>query len=112
MPRRALAARHRARRTVLTRAFSGRLARVIANRFTEEMAPHGAELLPYPLQAAATRDLRQAAAGAGRDDLLALYSGQSAPLAFPRSAADLLAALVSEVDEVLGRLAPEAHPAQ
>jgi nitronate monooxygenase len=109
--RAALADRHRARRTVLTRAFSGRLARVIANRFTEEMAPHGAEILPYPLQAAATRDLRQAAAGAGRDDLLALFSGQSAPLASPRPAADLMAALVSEVDEVLGRLAPAGRPA-
>jgi nitronate monooxygenase len=104
--RAALADRRRARRTVLTRAFSGRLARVISNRFADEMAPHAAELLPYPLQGAATRDLRQASEGAGRDDLLALYSGQAAPLASPRAAADLVAVLAAEVDGVLARLSP------
>jgi nitronate monooxygenase len=104
--RAALADRRRARRTLLTRAFSGRLARVIANRFAEEMEPHAADLLPYPLQGVATRDLRPAAAAAGRDDLAALFSGQSAPLAVPRPAADLVAALVEEVNGVLARLAP------
>lgn len=102
--RAALADRRRARRTILTRAFSGRLARVIANRFTDEMAPHAADFLPYPLQAAATRELRQAAARTGSDDFIGLFSGQSAPLASPRPAAELMAALVAEVDEVLGRL--------
>lgn len=106
--RAALADRRRARRTVLTRAFSGRLARVIANRFADEMAPHAADLLPYPLQGPAMRDLRQASSRAGRDDLLALYGGQAASLASPRPAADLVAGLVAEVNEVLGRWMPEA----
>ncbi|MEA2561876.1 MAG: nitronate monooxygenase [Acidobacteriota bacterium] len=92
----ALADRTRARRTALSRAYTGRLARMLANRVTDEMARPPAELLPYPLQNELTRELRLAAARAVRTDLLPFYGGQSAPLAIPRSAADLVAALVEE----------------
>ena len=101
--RAALADRERARRTALTRAFTGRLARVLANRFTEEMAQPPSELLPYPLQNAITREIRLAAARAGRDDLLGLYGGQGAPLASPRQAGDLVAALAAETGAVFER---------
>ncbi|MFL6290931.1 MAG: NAD(P)H-dependent flavin oxidoreductase [Thermoanaerobaculia bacterium] len=94
--RAALADRTRARRTALTRAYTGRLARMLANRVTKEMAQPPSELLPWPLQNELTRELRLAAARAGRDDLLPFYGGQSAPLASPRSAADLMASLVAE----------------
>lgn len=94
--RAALADRSRARRTALTRAYTGRLARMLANRVTDEMAQPPAELLPWPHQNELTRELRYAAAQAGRTDLLPFYGGQSAPLASPRSAADLMAALVEE----------------
>ncbi|HEX3556572.1 MAG TPA: nitronate monooxygenase [Thermoanaerobaculia bacterium] len=101
--RAALADRERARRTALTRAFTGRLARVLANRFTEEMAQPPSELLPYPLQNAITREIRLAAARAGRDDLLGLYGGQGASLASPRLAGDLVAALAAETGAALAR---------
>lgn len=94
--RAALADRARARRTALSRAYTGRLARMLANRYTDEMAQPPAELLPYPLQNEITSELRYAAARAGRDDLLAFYGGQSAPLASLRSAADLVAILATE----------------
>jgi nitronate monooxygenase len=45
-------------RTVLTRAFSGRPARGIENRFLREMREHEGELPPYPVQNAWTRDIR------------------------------------------------------
>lgn len=48
-----------------------------------------------------TRELRYAAARAGRTDLLPFYGGQSAPLASPRSAAELMAALVEETGAAL-----------
>ena len=101
--RRALADRSRARRTVLSRAYTGRLARLLANRFTAEMAQPPSELLPYPLQNEVTREIRFAAARAGREALLAFYGGQSAPLASLRSAADLVAILAAETDAVFER---------
>ena len=65
-------------RTAVTRAFTGRAARGLRNRFLEEM--ERAPVLPYPLQHALTADLRREAAKAGRADLLSLWAGQGAPL--------------------------------
>ncbi|HKH48761.1 MAG TPA: nitronate monooxygenase, partial [Thermoanaerobaculia bacterium] len=103
--RAALADRTCARRTALSRAYTGRLARMLANRYTDEMAQPPSELLPYPLQNELTRELRSAAARAGRDDLLALYGGQSAPLASLSSAADLITTLAAETSAVFERFA-------
>ncbi|HEY2293925.1 MAG TPA: nitronate monooxygenase [Thermoanaerobaculia bacterium] len=105
--RAALADRARARRTTLTRAYTGRLARMLTNRVTEDLAQAPAELLPYPLQNEATRELRYAAARAGRTDLLPFYGGQSAPLASLGSAGNLVAALAEETGAVCERLGPE-----
>jgi nitronate monooxygenase len=69
-----LAARGGGEPTVLTTAFSGRLARALANRFTDEASR--APLLPYPWQNALTGELRQAAARGGGQDLLSLWVGQ------------------------------------
>ncbi len=74
--------------TVLTRAFSGRLARALSNRFSEAAA--GMPILPYPQQNALTGELRQAAARAGKADLLSLWAGQAVALARSRSARDLV----------------------
>jgi nitronate monooxygenase len=89
--------------TTLTRAFSGRLARGLRNRFTEEMKD--APLLPFPLQNALTQDMRRAAARAGKADLLSLWAGQAAPLARVRGAADLVRDLVRETEEAVARIA-------
>lgn len=96
--RAALADRARARRTTLTRAYTGRLARMLANRITDDLAQPPAEHLPYPLQNELTRELRYAAARAGRIDLLPFYGGQSAPLASLASAAELVSALAAETE--------------
>jgi nitronate monooxygenase len=101
--RAALADRVRARRTALSRAYTGRLARLLANRYIDEMAQPPAELLPFPHQNELTRELRQAAARAGREDLLPYYGGQSAPLASLGSAADLVGTLAAETGAVFER---------
>ena len=54
-----------ARTTVLTRAFSGRTARGVPNRFIRE-ANDPDDIAPYPYQNAMTRDIRTAAAAQGR----------------------------------------------
>lgn len=89
--------------TTLTRAFSGRLARGLRNRFTEEMA--SAPVLPFPLQNALTQELRREAAKAGKPDLLSLWAGQAVPLARVRPAGDLVRDLVRETEEAVARLA-------
>ena len=83
--------------TVLTDAFTGRLARAVPNRFSRELAQ--ASLPPYPLQSLLTAPLRRVAAAAGEPDLLNLWSGQSARLATRRSASDLMRQLVSGLSD-------------
>jgi nitronate monooxygenase len=99
----AVLARRDADETTLTRAFSGRWARGIRNRFTEALAD--APVLPYPLQNSMTADLRREAAKAGKGDLLSLWAGQGVALARARPAADLLRDLVRETEEAVARLA-------
>jgi nitronate monooxygenase len=91
--------------TVITRAFSGRAARGLANRFTREMA--GAPLAPYQAQNALTRELRTAAAQRGDSGLLSLWAGQAAALAREMPAGELVAQILREADAVLARLAAE-----
>lgn len=82
-----------ARRTSLTRAFSGRLARGIHNEFIGRMQGLERALPPYPVQGWLTARLKEAAARAGRADMISLWSGQSAPLLRHRKAGQLFAAL-------------------
>lgn len=88
-----------ARHTVLTRAFSGRLARGIRNRWSAEMAERGAELAPFPVQNWFLSKLRPAVVAAGRTDLVSLWSGQIAPNLRHRNAAALMAELTGEAVE-------------
>ncbi|MEO7040360.1 MAG: nitronate monooxygenase [Candidatus Elarobacter sp.] len=83
------------RTTVLTRAFSGRTARGIPNRFVRDTIDPD-DIAPYPFQNAMTRDIRTAAAAQGRDEFLSLWAGQAAALARPKPAAEILAELMRE----------------
>lgn len=90
--------------TRVTRAFSGRPARGIANAFMDGFDRHPEEILPYPVQNALTRPLRTAAAQAGRAEFLSLWSGQGVRLARREPAAELVRRLARETDDVLRRL--------
>jgi len=96
------------RRTVLTRAYTGRLARGIPNRLLDELAAAGAEPAPYPFQGYYLAPLKRAAIEQGRTDLLSLWSGQAAPLVRHRAAADLLRELVRGTTQALGAAAAGA----
>jgi nitronate monooxygenase len=93
--------------TRVTRAFSGRPARGIVNRLMTEVerADAAEAILPYPLQNALTRPLRNAAASQGRGEYLSLWAGQGVRLARRQSAANLIARLASETETVVRRLA-------
>jgi nitronate monooxygenase len=92
--------------TRVTRAYTGRPARAIRTPLIEDLERAG-EALPFPLQAMLLADLRAAGAELGRADLLFLLAGQGSPLARDLSAGELVAALVAETKQVLGRLAGE-----
>ncbi len=87
----------RAEATTLTRAFTGRLARGITNRWTRELAALAAELPPFPIQSWFLSHLAPAARAAGNTELVALWSGQIAPNLRHRTAPALMAALVTDL---------------
>ncbi|HKE08065.1 MAG TPA: nitronate monooxygenase [Candidatus Acidoferrum sp.] len=93
--------------TRVTRAFSGRPARGIINRFMTEMeSSEEAErkIPPFPVQNALTRPLRSAAGKQGRAEFLSLWAGQGMRLAKRQSAGDLMARLVQETEEAIRKL--------
>jgi nitronate monooxygenase len=79
--------------TVLTRAFSGRWARGLENRFTREFA--SADVPDFPIPNALTRPLRQAAGKAGQAEFLSLWAGQALALAEPGPAAVIVRSLAA-----------------
>jgi len=92
--------------TVVTRAYTGRPARGLVNRFAELV--DGGAVAPYPVTHALTAPLRRAAARQGRADVLSMWAGQAAALADDAAAADVLRRIVQQTGEVLGRLGPSA----
>lgn len=82
--------------TTLTRAFSGRWARGVRNRFVTEWEDQ--DVLPFPIQNALTRDIRQAAARQNRPELLSLWAGQAAGMTRRASARELIEAWAAEAD--------------
>ena len=94
--------------TGVTRVYSGRAARGVINRLARELEPHEAELPPYPLQNALTREIRGAAARAGNPDLMSLFMGQATRLATDLPAAEVFRRIVRETVDLLD--APEVSP--
>ena len=92
--------------TRITRAFSGRPARGIVNRFMMEVESDGTvdAILPFPIQNALTRPLRNEAAKRGRAEFLSLWAGQGVRLAHRQRAADLVASLVRQTEMAKHRL--------
>jgi nitronate monooxygenase len=91
----------KARRTGLTKGFTGRLARGIHNQLMEELNRPGVEILPYPLQRGLVRNLSVLADKARKPGLIPAWAGQSANLARHRDAAALLRTLVAEVSATI-----------
>jgi nitronate monooxygenase len=82
--------------TTLTRSFTGRLARGIRNRWTDDMGKDPASLPPFPVQGWFASQLRAPAIAANREEFISLWSGQIAPNLRHRNAADLMNALINE----------------
>ena len=94
--------------TRVTRAFSGRAARGIANRFMDEVEGLGATAnVGYPTQNALTRPLRAEAARQNRPEFLSLWAGQGLRLARREPAASIVRRVAAETEAVLRRLESE-----
>lgn len=83
--------------TVLTRSYTGRLARGIPNRVIAEFDKRAAELPPFPIHGWFIGQLKAAAMAANIEDFVSLYAGQAAPLLRHRAASDLIAAIRDEL---------------
>lgn len=82
--------------TALTRAFSGRPARGLANRFVREHGPYAPAA--YPQVHHLTSGLRRAAAKAGDPQGMALWAGQGHRMARELPAGELVELLAAEID--------------
>jgi len=100
------------RSTMLTRAFTGRYARGLVNRFMREMSPYDSEFPAYPWQNLMTLPLRRAAARAGLAELLPLWAGQNVTLVRARKAAEVMDFLRTDTERVLDQLREKSsrHP--
>lgn len=81
------------RKTRTTRAFSGRLARGIVNRFMDALDPEPGAILPFPVQNKFTRDLRSASATVGSPEFLSLWAGTGSGDLWTGSTAELIRGL-------------------
>lgn len=88
--------------TELTRAFSGRPARGLVNRFMREHGPYAPAA--YPQIHHMTAGLRKAAAAAGDPQGMALWAGQGHRLARALPAGELVEVLAAELAEAQSAL--------
>ena len=91
--------------TRLTRAFTGRYARGIENRFMRLMHGVQDDVPAYPVQNRLTQPLRAAAAQADDPEMISLWAGQGVTLARPGRAAEMVRQWWAEAGEAAAELA-------
>lgn len=85
---------------VLTKAFSGKLARGLKNQFTEQLEPYEDNLPAYPLQNELTKGIRKASAVDGTTEYMSLWAGQSPRLAKKLTVHDLMNKIIMEAERL------------
>ncbi|HEY9577151.1 MAG TPA: nitronate monooxygenase, partial [Pseudobacillus sp.] len=81
---------------VLTRAFSGKTARGISNKFMKELQGHEDNFLPYPLQNTLTKDIRKQAGQQNNKKYMSLWSGQGTRMSERQTVNELIGRLIEE----------------
>jgi nitronate monooxygenase len=100
--------------TRLTRAFSGRYARGLENRFIREMRSVQEDVPAYPVQNRLTQAMRAAANEAGDPEMMSLWAGQAVKLARPGQAGEMVKLWWAQARETARALAERTapHPAK
>jgi nitronate monooxygenase len=89
---------------IVTQALSGKPARGLRNRYIDEIDALDEPLLPYPLQYSATRAIRREAQQQNNPDFLPMWSGQGIGMLQDTDIASLMAALVTDTENLIRRL--------
>ncbi len=90
-----------AKYTTLTRAFTGRLGRGIANSITTELLGKESEFLPFPLQTTFMSSLRKAAIEKEKRNMILFWGGQIAPILKHTKAEVLMKSLIEETSRIM-----------
>lgn len=87
----------------LTRLFSGRPARSLRNRLTDQFAEHETNAAPFPAQRSLIAPLAKAALADGKTDFHNLWSGQTGQRAQSLATAEIIGSLINEAQALLSR---------
>jgi nitronate monooxygenase len=88
--------------TAITKAFSGRPARGIVNRFVKHWDASGLEPLPFPTQNTVTRDIRDAASRQNHAEYMSLWAGQGTRMLTDRQKAEeIIAEIMRQANDIL-----------
>jgi nitronate monooxygenase len=90
---------HTENQTILTEAFSGKLARGLENAFTKAM--QDVEVPPFPIQNTLTQGLRKAAKGKANHEYMSLWSGQALRLGRQQTVGQLIERTVVEAKSII-----------
>ncbi|MEH7113965.1 nitronate monooxygenase [Neobacillus niacini] len=85
---------------VLTRAFSGKWARGIKNKYILEMQKHENSLPDFPIQNTLTQPIRKASTLQNNQDYMSLWSGQSPRLAKNQTVETLMKNIIDEAKKL------------
>ena len=91
-------------KVVLTKAFSGKMARGLHNRFIEMTKPYEEVLPDYPLQNELTKAIRKTSAAKGTTGHMSLWSGQSPRLAKKLTVCELMNKIINEAESLHPKL--------
>ncbi|KQL39203.1 nitronate monooxygenase [Bacillus sp. FJAT-25509] len=86
---------------VLTRAFSGKWARGIENKFITEMKKYEADLPQFPVQNTITQTMRKASSVQNNKEFMSLWSGQSPRLSKKDSVENLINEMMDEAKKII-----------
>ncbi|MFF2755132.1 NAD(P)H-dependent flavin oxidoreductase [Psychrobacillus sp. NPDC058041] len=86
--------------TALTRAFSGKWARGIKNKFLLEMQEYEASIPVYPIQNVLTQSIRKASSAQNNKEYMSLWSGQNSALARKETVEVLIKRVVEEANRL------------